>query len=269
MTNEAKTDTKTTETTTPAASTTDNKAIFGPLGKYAAIAVIMVSIIVTTAIMLNKQLGSVNEQIAVIENEVAELNVVASSSPATQNDTAITVEADISTSEVTPAVTEETQAEVVATNAAPASEQNVTEGAAQTPAIEVAAIESTTTNTEAPVVEVQQQEVQTQARQSASTKSEARQAQLAAESKARIEAFKLEQKQRMSEMFARIKTLEAQQLEQYKASQDKRVERLRSQIAQQQQVIDALILRNEESLKMREASVQKHQASREQVLNRI
>lgn len=53
--------------------TSDNKKTFGPLGKYAVVAVIMVSIIVTTAIMLNKQLGSVNEQLAVMESEAADV----------------------------------------------------------------------------------------------------------------------------------------------------------------------------------------------------
>ncbi len=40
-----------TTETKPTNNATDNKAVFGPLGKYAVIAVIMVSIIVTTAIM--------------------------------------------------------------------------------------------------------------------------------------------------------------------------------------------------------------------------
>ena len=64
----------TTETPSNNTSPTDNKAIFGPLGKYAVIAVIMVSIIVTTAIMLDKQLNTVDAQIAQIEADIAKVN---------------------------------------------------------------------------------------------------------------------------------------------------------------------------------------------------
>ncbi len=64
----------TTETTTDSTPKTDNKSTFAPLGKYAAIAVIMVSVIVTTAIMLDKQLNSVEQELAAIESEVASLN---------------------------------------------------------------------------------------------------------------------------------------------------------------------------------------------------
>jgi len=62
-----------TKTEQDKVSKSDNKAVFGPLGKYAAIAVIMVSIIVTTAIMLDRQLNTVEQEIATIENEVAAL----------------------------------------------------------------------------------------------------------------------------------------------------------------------------------------------------
>ena len=51
-------------------TSTDNKALFGPLGKYAIVGVIMGSIIVTTAIMMDKQPDS-KEHIAAIEQEVA------------------------------------------------------------------------------------------------------------------------------------------------------------------------------------------------------
>ncbi|MFV2005209.1 MAG: hypothetical protein ACC650_08370, partial [Gammaproteobacteria bacterium] len=79
MTTETKTDKKSPETENDSSTknTTDNKSVFGPLGKYAIVAVIMVSIIVTTAIMLDKQLNTVDEQIAAIESEVAGLNTAA------------------------------------------------------------------------------------------------------------------------------------------------------------------------------------------------
>ncbi len=49
--------TKKTENTDESTTATENKKIFAPLGKYAVVAMIMVSIIVTTAIMLNTSPG--------------------------------------------------------------------------------------------------------------------------------------------------------------------------------------------------------------------
>ena len=89
------------------------------------------------------------------------------------------------------------------------------------------------------------------------------------ERQARIESYKLEQKQHMAEMFSRIKTLEAQQLDKYKASQDKQIERLRQQIARQEQLIEELILRNKDRFDMRAASMQRSQSNRAEMLNRI
>ncbi len=85
----------------------------------------------------------------------------------------------------------------------------------------------------------------------------------------RIEAYKLEQKQHMTERLTRIKSLESEQLDQYKVRQEKQIERLREQITQQQQMIETLILRNQERFDMRAASMQRHQARRAQMLNRI
>ena len=73
---------------------TDNKTVFAPLVKYAIIAVLMVSIIVTTTVMLDKQLNSAEHQVvATIEEEVNELKT---NEPEMANDneasTAITLE---------------------------------------------------------------------------------------------------------------------------------------------------------------------------------
>ena len=247
-------DSSTTNNDTTEQKTNDNKTVFGPLGKYAVVAVIMVSIIVTTAIMLNKQLGAVDEQIATIENEVAELNTAASASTAGDH-----IEA---TATVAPAAAVEAEADEIAVaeiEATPVVEQTVTETTTEAPSAEVpVAKQETSTNVTA-----------TAEPATTKTPAQVRHSQLAMENQARIAAHKVEQKQRMTEMFARIKTLDAQQLDKYKASQDKRVIRLREQIAHQQQVIEALILRNKESLKMREASMQRNQTNREKMLNRI
>ena len=45
-----------------------------PLGKYAAVAVLLVVVLVTTAIMVDKRLNSVESQIAELESEAVQLN---------------------------------------------------------------------------------------------------------------------------------------------------------------------------------------------------
>ena len=258
--------------------TNDNKTVFGPLGKYAVVAVIMVSIIVTTAIMLNKQLGTVEEQLAVMASEVAENNAAFSS---------ITATTEISAETVSSSVISEAQktTEVAEAEVAPAEIQATEIQAVEVQATEVQAAEElvATKNTEKETVS----EAIVSPEQTGSTdvaviepaksknSAEDNQTQLVAMTKrdqerlARIESFKLEQKKHMTEMFARIKSLESKQLDQYKNHQDNHVERLRQRIAEQEQLIEALILRNKERIDIRAASMQRSQSNREKVLNRI
>jgi hypothetical protein len=244
----------------------DNKKVFGPLGKYAVIGVIMVSIIVTTAIMLNKQLGTVEEQLAAMENEIAEINDtntsnnVSTEASDTVTESTATIEvAEVETIAVVAETVEMQAIETpVVTEIPVATEETITE-------VEVAvASEQSTETTEVTPIDVMS---------ASSEKGQPHQsfdmANRDQERQARIEAFKVEQKQRMTEMFARIKTLEAQQLDDYKTSQDKQIERLREQIAKQEKLIEALILRNKEWTEMREARMQRSQSHREKMLERI
>ena len=253
------------ETSTP--ETNDNKAVFGPLGKYAAIAVIMVGIIVTTAIMLDRQLNTVDEQLAVLESEAAAAYAIESEAT-TEEVTTAEIEptaTDTSTTakvETEEAVTSETVAvattPVATTIEAPAAEVVIAQETAATPVI-------TTTNHNA----VQARPVTQFELTTATSSAQTRQVQLAKEYQARIDTYKAEQKKNMSEMFTRIKALETKQLDRYKASQDGQIARLRKQITEQQQMIETLVLRNKDMFEMRAANVQRVQANREQVLNRI
>ena len=261
----------TTETKTETPATSDNKAVFGPLGKYAAVAVIMVGIIVTTALMLDRQLQSVDEQIAAIEKEVASIHAAEASIPE-QTATVETAAADVEVTEIE--VIEEATSETVAVveaaveTPAAATETATAAAVAETPAVqETAAPVAVVATTEATIATAPAApfEMATAKNNAA----QAHQEQLAKENQARIDAYKQEQKQHMSEMFARIKTLESQQLDRYKANQDSQIVRLRKQISQQQQMIEALVLRNRELFELRAANMQRSQNNREQALNRI
>lgn len=267
-------DTEKTEsaTATPENESNDNKKVFGPLGKYAVVAVIMVSIIVTTAIMLNKQLGTVEEQLAAMESEVAEIHDANTDSHESSlaSDTAIE----------SAAITEVAEAEVQPPVVAEASEPTSVAAPAVTEE-PVATEKPVATEDSVKVAEVADTDAQNSATESAPLDEVSYAPSVAVESaafdmeqydqerQARIDAFKAEQKQRMTEMFARIKTLEAQRLDEYKTSQDQQIERLREQIAKQEKMIEALILRNQEWLETREARMQQSQSKREEMLERI
>ncbi len=273
----------------------DNKAIFGPLGKYAVIAVIMVSIIVTTAVVLDKELGTAEEKLAAAENEVAAANAVEEETAKVENS-----EADaLITATVTPEASEvQDTTELAEVETGPVDAQVPDDNkTADVQAVEtkvVAAIETSETtatvketltgsnrNAEQVSSSVQTNPAQAAAKiESASTDTktkdsiQGRQPQYGAGNQnkewlARIEAYKLEQKQHMTEMFARIKSLESKQLGKYKTYQDKQIERLREQIAQQQQMIETLVLRNKNGFNLRAASMQRRQAKREKMLNHI
>ena len=266
-------------------STTDNsnKALFGPLGKYAITGVLMVSIIITTAIMLNKQIGTAADDVAAIEKEIAESKIIentASTSITSANDannkqlqkhaedvntTAAVVETGAI--QITDVQTEETS-RVVAMPAA--SSTTATDKV-------VPVIQQKTEQTVAPVQLATNEEENTDSVAESSTQAaqpQAAQQQLAEENhdqqwQDRMVARKLEQKQRLTEMFNRIKSRESEHLEQYKKQQEKQIKHLREQIARQQELIEELILRNKESYELREANMQHHQQGRERMLNRI
>jgi hypothetical protein len=246
-----------------------NKAVFGPLGKYAVIAVIMVSIIVTTAIVLNKELNSVEQEIAVIEDEVADLTVAdaeeSTDESLTTNSTEVSANLTLDDKVASESVV---STAVNASNTQTVTVASLSETTPLNTAPSAEVLVATATTTETVVTDSVAPVAATKTTTTVKSMQD-RQAQLAMNNQARIDAHKLEQKQHMSEMFTRIKTLEAQQLEQYKTRQDTRVERLREQIAKQQNMIDSLISRNKELFELRAASVQKNQTNREQMLNRI
>lgn len=294
--------TKKTEITSTTTETTDNKvsdnkAVFSPLGKYAVVAIIMVSIIVTTAIVLDKELSTTEDKVAALENKVAatKTNVV---------DLPTTTKVENSEAAASIAVIPETSEAHETTELAEIETEpvNVKASAGETSEAQVladetkvtAAVETNETITTAKEsaadsgsyteqVSKTVQAISTQATaniESVSTDTKAknsaqeRQLQSIADNQdkqwlARIEAYKLEQRQHMTEMFTRIRSLESKQLDRYKVHQEKQIKRLREQVAQQQQMIETLILRNQERFDMREASMQRHQKKREQMLNRI
>jgi len=93
------------------APVSDRKLILAPLAKYGVIAIIMVSIIVTTAIMLNKEFNGIDAQVAALDAEIAQRNSELTVSETTETEEVAIIE------EATETVSTETEvvAEVVTT----------------------------------------------------------------------------------------------------------------------------------------------------------
>ena len=213
---------------------TDNQTTFAPLGKYAFIAVIMVGIIVTTAVMLDKQLNKTETEIASIENEIAKLNKARAQAakPANANQVQVSVEETVTATTST------------------------------------AKTEIDTAINDSSVINNQQSDDATIVMPDAATIATAN----TATAKTNVNSYqshKVQQKERMTEMFDRIARQESKQLEQFKTQQADQVARLRKQVNVQKQQIDALMQRNESLFNLRLANVQRNQAQREQMLNRI
>lgn len=275
------------ENTTPVI---DKKALFGPLGRYAIIGVIMGSIIVTTAIMLDRQSDSAIAHIEAIEKELAELNAAEAAATA---DTTTVIEADNSQLQE---VIDVAEVNVIPVNVEAATVQTDTipTTASVEKHVSKQQVVMLTTDTVATTQETAFDTNQTIKQKPASTqtvnvepaKNEATFEYTAQtyrpqhvvdlrdqQWEARIRERKLEQKQHLAELFNRNKAHDLQRLEEYKVWQEEGVdirrERLREQIARQQELIEELILRNKEAYEMREASVQRQQTSHKQLLDRI
>jgi hypothetical protein len=259
----------------------NNKVLFGPLGKYAILGVFMVGIIITSVIMLNKQLGTAAEDVAAIKKELSESRVI-NTTPSNSVKQAIaadkentqeagTVELAQTKNDIDDKVTMSSDADV---ESAEQNTASVTEYA-----------EPAVNKTEEVVAQQQTAQISIEPSESNEIKSakvtlpanempEAQQRDIVIESRDQqwedhLLARKQEHKQRLAEFFDRIKSSEFERLEDYKDYQARQIENLREQIARQQKQIEELIERNKESYELREAKIQRYQADRDEILNRI
>ena len=198
----------------------DHKLILAPLAKYGVVAVVIVGIIVTTAIMMNREFNEIDAQVAALEIEIAQQNQLEQ-----QAKREITKTAEI---------TEELRIESTET---------------------IASNEETTAVTTLPEVVLP---VATAPAVSAAVPVPAQPVLQTMDTKTRIARF--------HEFMAQQ---DQKHLDSYKASQAKQIEMLRAQLTRQQERIEAIEKRNQESYAMREAAVKHMQQTREQSLNRI
>jgi len=198
----------------------DRKIILAPLAKYGVFAVIIVGIIVTTAIMMNREFNEIDAQVAALEIEIAQQN-----------------------------------------QPTPQTEQEVTKTTEQTEQAAVEPVEVIASNDKAiPVTTLAEviQPVATAPVVSAAVSAPAQPASRTDDAKTRIAKF--------HEFMAQQ---DQKQLDTYKLNQAKQIEMLRAQLTRQQERIEAIEKRNQESYALREAAVKNMQKARKQSLNRI
>lgn len=277
----------------------DNKTLFGPLGKYAIIGVIMGSVIVTTAIMMDKQ-PNAEEHIAAIEKEVAVMNAGSASVTNSINTELATEVVNNTLSESNAAVSSVNPTEIedsTIRQSETAVSDTMNRGSTMESAVaqvadtivsndEISSVNlnqvnepastsrqpKTMISAETVVMNIDHAPVPHQAIVNDSV--QALQPTLAVDTfdqewEQYLANRKVEEKQHLSEFFNRIRSRESEALEQYKQDQDEYIDFLREQISRQEQTIEKLILRNQVHYDMREASMQHRQQRRESMLNRI
>ncbi len=193
----------------------DRKIILAPLAKYGVFAVIIVGIIVTTAIMMNREFNEIDAQVAALEIEIAQ-----------QNQPALQVEQE-----------------------ATKTTEQMQETAIEPVEVIASRDEATPVTTLAEVI---------QPVVSAAVSAPAQPAFRTDDAKTRIAKF--------HEFMAQQ---DQKQLDTYKLNQAKQIEMLRAQLTRQQERIEAIEKRNQESYALREAAVKNMQKARKQSLNRI
>jgi uncharacterized protein YaaR (DUF327 family) len=254
---------ETTETTTEQNTPATRKELLAPLATYGVVAIAIVAVIITTAIMLNNELNTIESDVASLEDELAEQNVAAPvAATGTEAMTAQTVVASTdttateaaSTAAVTDPESTAIQAEVAATQQ-PDSEitEQVTAAAEVAAAIEPAAdvvartATAATTDSTAPANTV--------------TAALSRQA--------IIDEMKNMMKQLITEQNALQKKRDAEQLKRYRTVMSKQIKLLQQQALRTQQMIADIEKRNQSAYEMRAATMEKRQQQRDEMLNRI
>ncbi len=245
------TDTKTTITETDKKEDqnepSDARIILGPLVKYAAVGLVLVGIIITTAVMLDRQYNDIDREVAELEAQLAQarMDTVAvadtDSAAASQAEVTSTVEAEAVQQK--PAVVEVTEAEKPA--ATPVVENSVdttpavTQLAAQAVKTEVIVTESTVA--EDTVVEDA----------------------VANKTNRHDDFFDQSFDELIAERNTYLKEKDRVYLEEFKASQERQLQFMRERLARQEQKIKEMEQRNQEIYDYRAANVKEMQQMRE------
>lgn len=264
----------TEENTSQNSNNATRKELLAPLATYGVIAIAIVAVIITTAIMLNKQLNTIEQDVATLESELAEKNIAAADEVVTTEDAAAQVlPTEVATGETvvnddTPAV-----AEVIADpdTTQSASAADIQTGTDTTTVQPVSAASSDTVSKDTENVSTIATATDTEnviAEVSESTADVSKES-FVAERNAFIAEMKAMMKQRMSEQNAIMKQRDAKHLESFKANLDRQIDVLQQQLLRTQKMIADVQKRNQSVYEMQATSMEEHQQRRDSLLNRI
>ena len=220
----------------------DARVILGPLVKYAAMGLVLVGIIITTAVMMDRQLNDIDREVAELEAQLAQAN--------TERDSVQTADADGQSSQEpqTAAIqAEPVNSTVAAITVAEKPEQNVAKSAVVTPAVVQTAAQATGIET-SPV-------------QATTTENT-----VAAETAADDDFIIQPMEEIIAERNAYLKERDLEYLEAFNASQDKKLELMRERLARQEQRIKEMESRYQEMYDIRAADMKEMQERRESFL---
>jgi hypothetical protein len=253
-----------TETKTPVTETdnheeqnkqSDARIILGPLVKYAAVGLVLVGIIITTAVMLDRQFNDIDREVAELQAQLAQANM----------DTAAEANADNSArspAKAAPAVAAETVKQEPAVSAA--AETAVAEKPAAIPVVE---------NSQAATPAVTQTAAQAVKKEVTVTESTVAEAAVAEDTV--VEATVADETNRHSDFFDKsfdeliaernnyLKERDRLYLEEFKASLERQLQFMRERFAHQDQRIQEMEKRNQEIYDYRAASIKERQQRRE------
>jgi hypothetical protein len=282
-------DTKTTITDTEINEEQDKQSdariILGPLVKYAAVGFVLVGIIITTAIMLDRQFNSIDREVAELRTKLAQSNT----------DTMIEADADTSTGpqaaaapaveaedvQQQPAIAEVAETEMPA--AEPVAENSidttpaVTQAAAQKEQTEVIVSESTDvedavaedTVVEAAVAEdtvVDAAVAEDTVVDAAVAEDTVVDAAVADKVDRHSDFFDKSFDQMIAERNNYLNEMDRVRLEEFKASRERHVQFMRERLARQERRIQEMIQRNQELYDYRAANIKEMQQWRENFL---
>ncbi len=251
-----------TETTTLGTETDNNEEqnkqsdvhiILGPLVKYAAIGLVLVGIIITTAVMLDRQFNNIDREVAQLQAQLA------------QADTETVVEAKADNAAGLDAKTTPTpEAGVVQQEPAISAVAVVaeTEKPAATPAVEKS-VDVTPAVTQAAA-----QQVKTEVTVAESAVAEDTVAETAVTDKTsrQTDFFDKSFDELIAERNQYLEEMDRVYLEEFKASQERQLQFMRQRLARQEQKIQEMEQRNREIYDYRAASVKERQQMRENFL---
>jgi hypothetical protein len=256
-----------TETKTPATETDDNeelnkqsdaRIILGPLVKYAAVGLVLVGIIITTAVMLDRQFNDIDREVAELQAQLAQASMDAAVETNADNSAgsqaeaapAVAVEA-LKQEPAISAVAETTDAEKPA--AKPVVENNV----AATPAV---------TQTAAEAVKKEVIVTESTVAEAAVAEDTVVEATVADETIKHSDFFDKSFDEMIAERNNYLKERDRLYLEEFKASLERQLQFMRERFAHQEQRIQEMEKRNQEIYDYRAASIKERQQRRESFL---